>query len=395
MPTIKVPGFLFAGVHCGIKKGKKKDLALIFSEKPATAAALFTTNRVKAAPVLAGMKRIRRRLIQAVVVNSGNANACNGAKGFRDAETACRRVALKLGIDKGLVFPSSTGVIGVPLPMEKLMSGIDKAAALLSQATFGRAAEAIITTDRFPKTSMVKCRLGGRGVIVAGMAKGAGMIAPQMATMLAYILTDAAVASSSIKGIIRRSAEKSFHSVTVDGDMSTNDTVLCLANGSAGNRPVVRGSAGEKELERAITKIMKDLALQLVQDGEGGTKVAEIHVQGARSVAEAKRVAFSVANSKLVKTAFFGADPNVGRILVATGYSGVSVAPGKIDVSFDGVKFVRNGVVLASREGAAARVLKRRSFKVIIHLHQGRRAASVWTSDLSHRYVRINSAYRT
>jgi glutamate N-acetyltransferase/amino-acid N-acetyltransferase len=227
------------------------------------------------------------------------------------------------------------------------------------------------------------------------MAKGAGMIAPQMATMLAYILTDAAVASSSIKGIIRRSAEKSFHSVTVDGDMSTNDTVLCLANGSAGNRPVVRGSAGEKELERAITKIMKDLALQLVQDGEGGTKVAEIHVQGARSVAEAKRVAFSVANSKLVKTAFFGADPNVGRILVATGYSGVSVAPGKIDVSFDGVKFVRNGVVLASREGAAARVLKRRSFKVIIHLHQGRRAASVWTSDLSHRYVRINSAYRT
>ncbi|MFQ5852125.1 MAG: bifunctional glutamate N-acetyltransferase/amino-acid acetyltransferase ArgJ [Candidatus Binatia bacterium] len=403
---MRVPGFRFAGVTCGIKKSKKKDLALIFSERPATVAALFTTNRVKAAPVLVGMRRIRQGSAQAVVINSGNANACTGVRGIRDAEAICRQVAIRLGIDPKLVIPSSTGIIGVPLPVKNVRDGIEKAVALLSPLSFSQAAEAILTTDRFPKVSAVPCLLGGKKVVVAGMAKGAGMLAPRMtcppsrsasrrATMLAYILTDAAVEQSSLRDILLRSADRTFHSITVDGDTSTNDTILFLANGLAGNRPIVQGSREERTLEQGVSRITKELALKLVEDGEGATKVVEILVEGARSVAEAKKVAFAVANSKLVKTAFFGEDPNLGRIMAAIGYAGVPVEPDRIGVSLDGVKVVRRGVVLNTREREAALVLRRPSFRVGINLDQGKESASVWTSDLSHDYIRINSAYRT
>jgi len=395
MANIRIPGFKFAGVACGIKKSKKKDLALIFSERPATAAALFTTNRVKAAPVLVGMRRMRRGFIQAVVVNSGNANACTGAGGVRDAEMMCREVGARLGIDPGLVIPSSTGIIGVAMPMENISSGIEKAAAALSDDSFLHAAEAILTTDRFVKISSATCFLKGKKVVLAGMVKGAGMIAPKMATMLAYILTDAAIEPRALRVILRQSAEESFNSVTVDGDMSTNDTVLFLANGLAGNSPVRRGSQEEKIFTKTCQKVMKELAVKLVEDGEGGTKVVEVLVEGARSVAQAKRVAFTVANSKLVKTAFFGSDPNFGRIMAAIGYAGVPIHPGRIDVAFNGVTVVKRGVGMASREKKAARVLSRPSFRLKIHLHQGRKSASVWTSDLSYDYVRINSAYKT
>ena len=393
--SVRVPGFQFAGVACGIKKSKKKDLALIFSERPATAAALFTTNRVKAAPVLVGMRRMRRGFIQAVVVNSGNANACTGAGGVRDAEMMCREVGARLGIDPGLVIPSSTGIIGVAMPMENISSGIEKAAAALSDDSFLHAAEAILTTDRFVKISSATCSLKGKKVVLAGMVKGAGMIAPKMATMLAYILTDAAIEPRALRVILRQSAEESFNSVTVDGDMSTNDTVLFLANGLAGNSPVRRESKEEKIFTRTCQKVMKELAVKLVEDGEGATKVVKVLVEGARSVAQAKRVAFTVANSKLVKTAFFGSDPNFGRIMAAIGYAGVPIHPGRIDVAFNGVTVVKRGVGMASREKKAARVLSRPSFRLKIHLHQGEGSASVWTSDLSHEYVRINSAYKT
>lgn len=393
--TITVPGFKFAGVTCGIKKSKKKDLALIFSERPATAAALFTTNKVKAAPVLVGMRRMRRGFIQAVVVNSGNANACTGARGMRDAEMMCQEVGARLGIDPGLVLPSSTGIIGVAMPMENISSGIEKAAAALSDDSFLHAAEAILTTDRFVKISSASCSLKGKKVVLAGMVKGAGMIAPRMATMLAYILTDAAIEPRALRVILRQSAEESFNSVTVDGDMSTNDTVLFLANGFAGNSPVRRGSQEEKIFTKTCQKVMKDLAVKLVEDGEGSTKVVEVLVEGARSLAQAKRVAFTVANSKLVKTAFFGSDPNFGRIMAAIGYAGVPIRPERIDVAFNGVTVVKRGVGMASREKKAARVLSRPSFRLKIHLHQGEGSASVWTSDLSHEYVRINSAYKT
>ena len=393
--TIRVPGFKFAGVACGIKKSKKSDLALIFSERPATAAALFTSNRVKAAPILVGMRQMRQGKVQAVVVNSGNANACTGARGVRDAKAMCQVVSAHLGIDPRLVIPSSTGLIGVPLPMEKIKKGIENAAASLSTNSFSHAAEAILTTDRFLKISSTSCRLYGKRVILAGMVKGAGMIAPNMATMLAYILTDAAVESRCLRNILKRSAVETFNSITVDGDMSTNDTVLVLANGFARNPPVRSGTREEVALMAAVQMVMRELAIKLVEDGEGTTKVVEIRVEGAHSVAQARKVGMAVANSKLVKTAFFGADPNFGRIMVAIGYAGVPIQPERIDVSFDGVSVVRKGVGLSSSEAKAARVLRRPSFSVRINLHQGKESASIWTSDLSYEYVRINSAYKT
>lgn len=395
MKNITVPGFKFAGVACGIKKSGKKDLALIFSETPATAAALFTTNRVKAAPVIVGIKRIKQGRVRAVIINSGNANACTGPKGLRDAEGMCSEAGVRLRIDPGLVIPSSTGLIGVSLPMEKVRKGIERAAAILSPESFSRAAQAILTTDRFVKVASTTCRLKGKKVALAGMVKGAGMIAPNMATMLAYILTDAAVEVRCLRAILRRAAGETFNSVTVDGDTSTNDTVLFLANGVAGNIPVRQGSREEATLERAARKVMTVLAVKLVQDGEGATKVAEIRVEGSRSVAEAKKVAFAVANSQLVKTAFFGADPNFGRIMAAIGYAGVPIKPERIDVSFDSVTVVRNGAGINSNDREASRVLRRPSFRVRIRLHQGTKSASVRTSDLSYEYVRINSAYRT
>ncbi len=393
--AITIPGFLFSGVTCGLKKSKKKDLALIFSERPATAAALFTTNRVKAAPVLVGMRHLSQGRVQAVVVNSGIANACTGARGIRDAEEICREVALRLGIAPGLVLPSSTGVIGVSMPMDKIKKGIEKAVAGLSPASFAQAAEAILTTDRFTKVSSTSFLLGRKKVRVAGMVKGAGMIAPKMATMLAYILTDAAVDPGCLRAILRESTDETFNCITVDGDTSTNDTVLLLANGFAGNQPVRWGSGGEVTLMRAVKETMKGLAIKLVEDGEGTTKVVEVRVEGARSVADAKKISFAVANSKLVKTAFFGEDPNFGRIMAAIGYAGVPIKPDRIDVSFDGVTVVRRGAGASFKEREASRVLKRPSFKVRIRLGQGKKAASIWTSDLSHEYVRINSAYRT
>lgn len=395
MFQITVRGFKFAGVACGIKKSRKKDLALIVSERPAPAAALFTTSAVKSPAVLAGMKRLKGGKIQAVVVNSGNANACTGARGLRDAETMCREAARRLRIDPGLVLPSSTGLIGVPLPIEKIKTGIKRAARLVSADSFVEAATAICTTDRFVKIAARRCSLGGKRAVVAGMVKGAGMIAPNMATMLAYILTDAAVARDCLRAILKRAAGRTFNSVTVDGDMSTNDTVLFLANGASGNPAVRRGSREERVLGGAAEAVMKDLALKLVEDGEGGTKVVEIRVDGARSAAEARKIGFFVANSKLVKTAFFGEDPNFGRIMAAIGGAGVRIQEEKINVFFNDVGVVRRGVGLPGNERRAARVLKRPSFRVKIALNQGKGAASVWTSDLSHEYVRINSAYKT
>src|SRR3989338_7869609 len=319
--SVRVPGFQFAGVACGIKKSKKKDLALIFSERPATAAALFTTNRVKAAPVLVGMRRMRRGFIQAVVVNTGNANACTGARGVRDAEAMCRETANRLKIAPGLILPSSTGLIGVPLPMEKIKDGIRKAARILSTDSFAAAAEAILTTDRFVKIASRTCRLNGKRVVVAGMVNGAWMIAPNMATMLAYILTDAAVARDCLRAILKRSAGRTFNSVTVDGDMSTNDTVLFLANGASGNPPVRRGSREERALGEAAEAVMKDLALKLVEDGAGSTKVVEIRGEGARTAAAARKVGFFAATSKLVSP------PSSAKIRTSAGSWRPSAAP--------------------------------------------------------------------
>ena len=394
-PPRGVPGFRFAGVACGIKESGRKDLALIVSERPAAAAAVFTRNRIKSPSVTAGAQNVRRGRLQAVVVNSGNANACTGPGGLRDAEAMCAETAGHVGIDAGQVLPSSTGIIGVRLPMDKIRRGIADAAAALSADALQDAVQAIMTTDNGPKTAAASCRIGSRTVHVAGIAKGAGMIAPNMATMLCYVLTDAAVAPAALRPMLRRAADGTFHAITVDGDTSTNDTVLCLANGIAGNPRVTRGGEGEGVLERALTRVMKDLALKVVADGEGTTKLVEVRVDGARSVNEARKVAFTVANSKLVKTAFFGEDPNVGRFMMAIGNAGVPVVEETIDVALGGVRVVRRGLAVGTRESAAARVMQRPSFTVRISLGMGDAQTSVWTSDLGHEYVRINSDYRT
>ena len=391
----RVPGFQFAGVACGVKESRGKDLALIVSERPATAAALFTRNRVKSPSIVSGRRRVARGRIRAVVVNSGNANACTGRRGLRDAEAVCEEAARLLGVPASQVLPSSTGIIGVPLPLEKVKQGIAAAAPALSPDGLGDAAEAILTTDNGPKVAAARCRLGGRAVRVAGLAKGAGMIAPNMATMLCYVLTDAAVAAASLRPMLRRAADGSFHAITVDGDTSTNDTLLCMANGLAGNPEVTPGSADEATLERALTRVMKELALKVVADGEGATKLVEVRVDGARTAAHARKAAFAVANSQLVKTAFFGEDPNVGRLMMALGNAGAPVVEEAVDVALGGVKVVRRGVAVGAREEAAARVMQRPSFTVRISLGLGRARASVWTSDLGHEYVRINSDYRT
>ena len=391
----RVPGFRFAGVACGVKESGRKDLALIVSERPATAAALFTRNRVRSPSIVSGRRRVARGRIRAVVVNSGNANACTGRRGFRDAEAVCEEAARLLGVPASQVLPSSTGIIGAPLPLEKVKSGIAAAVPALSPDGLGDAAEAILTTDNGPKVAAARCRIGGRAVRVAGLAKGAGMIAPNMATMLCYVLTDAAVAAASLRPMLRRAADGSFHAITVDGDTSTNDTLLCMANGLAGNPEVTPGSADEETLERALTRVMKELALKVVADGEGATKLVEVRVDGARTAAHARKVAFAVANSQLVKTAFFGEDPNVGRIMMAVGNAGAPVVEEAVDVALGGVKVVRRGVAVGAREDAAARVMQRPSFTVRISLGLGDARASVWTSDLGHEYVRINSDYRT
>ena len=394
-PPSGVPGFRFAGLVCGIKESGRKDLALIVSERPAAAAAVFTKNRIKSPSVVSGRKRVARGLIQAVVANSGNANACTGPGGLRDSEATCADAAQHLGIDPQHVLPSSTGIIGVPLPMDKIKRGIADAAAALSPDRLQDAAEAIMTTDNAPKTAASQCRIGGRTVHVAGIAKGAGMIAPNMATMLCYVLTDADVAPAALRPMLRRAADSSFHAITVDGDTSTNDTLLVLANGVAGNPRITRGGEGEEVLERTLTRVMKELALKIVADSEGAKKVVEIRVDGARTVAEARKVAFTVANSKLVKTAFFGEDPNVGRFMMAVGNAGVPVVEETIDVALGGVTVVRRGVAVGTREAAAAKVMQRPSFVVRISLGMGNARTSVWTSDLGHEYVRINSDYRT
>ena len=394
-PPSGVPGFRFAGLACGIKESGRKDLALIVSERPATAAAIFTRNRIKSPTVVSGRTRVARGRLQAVVANSGNANACTGPGGLRDSEAMCVETARHLGMDARQVLPSSTGIIGVPLPMETIARGIAAAVAALAPDALQDAAEAIMTTDNGPKTAAASCRIGGRTVHVAGIAKGAGMIAPNMATMLCYVLTDADVAPAALRPMLRRAADETFHAITVDGDTSTNDTVLCLANGVAGNPRITRGGEGEDVLERALMRVMKELALKVVADGEGTKKLVEVRVDGARTVAEARRVAFTVANSKLVKTAFFGEDPNVGRLMMAVGNAGVPVVEETIDITLGGVRVVRRGVAVGTREAAATKVMQRPSFVVRISLGMGEARTSVWTSDLGHEYIRINSDYRT
>jgi glutamate N-acetyltransferase/amino-acid N-acetyltransferase len=391
-----IPGFMFSGISAGIKEGDERDLALFYSVRPATAAAVFTTNRVKAAPVLIDRARMRRGLCQAIIANSGNANACTGERGMRDARAMADAVAEALRIPRGLVLVSSTGVIGKPLPIDKILSRVPGLIDNLSSHALLDAAKAIMTTDRFPKVKMDRCSIGGREIRICGVAKGAGMIMPRMATMLCFVMTDAAIERASLQKALSDATELSFNRITVDGDTSTNDTVLALANGIAKNRPISRKSADYSRFRDLLTGVMLELAKMIVKDGEGATKLIEVKVEGARSEADAKKVALSVANSNLVKTAFFGGDANWGRIAAAIGRSGVPINAKAFDILLNHVPVVLGGVgTEGGAQEEAQQVLKLNTVTVTIRLHQGSVHTSIYTCDLTIDYVKINAHYRT
>ena len=392
----KVQGFLFSGISAGIKKDGKRDLGLIYSEVPAQVAGLFTTNAVKAAPVQLDRERIKKGLCQAIVVNSGNANACTGSRGLKDAQRISWLVAKQLGINERLVFPSSTGVIGSPLPIKKIEVRIPKLTDQLSPESWMSTVEAIMTTDTFPKVEVGTCRIKGKRVKLCGMVKGAGMIRPNLATMLSFLVTDANIQASLLQRMLEMTAEASYNRITVDGETSTNDTVLLLANGKAGHPCLNRMDRDAEVFQSMLSKVCRSLAESVVKDGEGATKFVEILIRGARSREEAKQAAYAVAHSPLVKTAFFGGDANWGRILCALGYSGVHIDPNRIDVFFDKAPIVKKGMGVGSPlEERAGRILKNKSFKVTVDLHQGKSQFSVLTTDLSLDYVKINASYRS
>jgi glutamate N-acetyltransferase/amino-acid N-acetyltransferase len=397
---IRVPGFRFAGVRCGLKESRKRDVAVIASDVPAAAAAAFTTNRVQAAPVLIGMQRVPAGRVQAVVVNSGNANAYTGRDGLAVAREMCALVARELGIDEALVIPSSTGRIGVPVPGDRVRRGVRDACRLLSPDGFYAALEGIMTTDAFPKFATAGVVIDGREITIAGMTKGAGMIAPRMtlphATNLTYVMTDAAAAPAALRRVLGVALPQSFNAIVVDGDTSTNDTLVLLANGVAGNRRLTPAARAFPEFCAAVTRVLTALARMVVKDGEGATKVVDIRVRGARTGRDAERIADTIARSPLCKAAFFGSDPYTGRIVCAMGYSGAVFDPHKVDVYFDDVQVVRRGEEIVDRvERRAAAVVRRPEFTLTIHLRDGNAVAYRITSDLSLDYVRFNSAYRT
>ncbi len=391
-----IQGFSFSAVEAAIKKPGRKDLALIYSEVPAVAAAVFTTSTVKAAPVLVSSEHIASGFAQALIVNSGNANACTGEQGMKVALETVHSVASALGIDSTAVQVCSTGVIGVQMPVERVQAAIPALVNGLTDGTLDDIAQAIMTTDTFPKMEVISCQVNGVQYSVAGIAKGAGMIMPNMATMLSFIITDAAVEPAFLKQTFRSAVDNSFNAITVDGDTSTNDTCLILANGMAGNSLITDGTEEGNSFAIILNNVLLSLAKQIVKDGEGATKFIEIKVSGAKNDLDAKRAAMAIANSSLVKTAFFGQDANWGRIFAAVGYSGAEVDQSLLSLSFDDVCMARNGIFAGEdAEARGTEVLKQKDITVTVDLGIGIGAATVYTSDLTHEYVSINADYRS
>jgi glutamate N-acetyltransferase / amino-acid N-acetyltransferase len=386
-------GYKAAGLACGIKKSGKKDLALILSDVPANAAAMFTTNKVKAAPVILSMDHIKGGRAQAIIANAGCANACTGAEGLEDARMMVRSVASLFNIPVKTVLVASTGTIGSRLPMKKIMEGVRSLQKKLSVSGGRDAAEAILTTDLSKKEIAVKLKAGGKTITIAGIAKGSGMIAPNMATMFAFITTDAFVSSGKLKKYLFEAVDNSFNMTVVDKDTSTNDCVFALANGMAGNRAF--NSKEEKEFKRALEFVCAYLAKEIARDGEGATKLMEVKVEGAKTRDEARSVAHSVAGSDLVKSAMFGEDPNFGRILAAVGYSGADVRPDLINVFIGETQVAKNGCAIPFNVNVARKHLKGKEISVNIMLGQGTHMATAWGCDLTYDYVKINAEYHT
>jgi glutamate N-acetyltransferase/amino-acid N-acetyltransferase len=396
-----VPGFRASGVTCGLKKGDELDLALIAAEGPCTAAAMFTKNRVRAAPVLYDQRIIQAgNPVQAVVINSGCANACTGEQGLRDARRMAEMTADRLGLLPDAVLVMSTGVIGQLLPMDKVAAGIELACQELSHSGGGDAARAIMTTDTRPKEAATKVEIAGETVTIAGMCKGAGMIHPDMATMLAVLVTDAAIERDVLQHALRATVERTFNMVTVDGDTSTNDTVLLLANGQAEN-PVLSDvtSSAYRVFENGLLAVSTALAQGIARDGEGASKFITVQVTGAANWGEAKQVAKSIASSTLVKTAVYGEDANWGRVVCAAGYSGVQIEPERLSLwmenRLDSLHLVRRGEPFEIDETRASAILAETEVTFRLELGEGSESATAWTCDLTHAYVDVNAHYRT
>ncbi|KAE9637331.1 MAG: argJ [Defluviitaleaceae bacterium] len=394
-------GFKAAGNYIGIKK-KRKDLAIVYSEFPAKAAATFTTNVVKAAPVLWNQQIINEKgNIQAIVVNSGNANACTGEQGMIDAQQMAQTMADCLGLKKEEVLVASTGVIGVPLPMNVICPGIEKTALKLSvsREAAKEAAQAIMTTDTFSKEIAVTFELDGKMITIGGMAKGSGMIHPNMATMLSFITTDINISRELLDKALKESIVDSYNMISVDGDTSTNDMVVALANGAAENVLIDTENEDYEQFKTAFHFVNTYLAQQIVRDGEGAGKFIEVNVKGAKSKCDARTLAKSIITSNLVKTAFFGEDANWGRILCAMGYSGVTFDTSKVTIQFasqsGNITVMKNGTPLMFDEDYAYQILHEKDIKVIALLEEGSEEATAWGCDLSYEYVRINGEYRT
>jgi len=387
-------GFRAAGVRCGIKQ-KGLDLMLLVSDVPAVAAGVFTTNAVKSAPVLVSKYRIRSGIAQAIIANSGNANCCTGRKGMDDAKQMAQFVASAIQLEDDKVLVASTGVIGKHLPMERIKSGVAEAVAALSTDGGSSAAEAIMTTDTRPKEFSSQVEIGGVTVRIGAMCKGVGMLAPNMATMLAFITTDANITASALQQCLKAAADESFNCITVDGDMSTNDSVFILANGLAGN-PVISGPGENMDkFQAALISVTVHLAREIARDGEGATKLVEIRVNGADTIEDARKVALTIANSPLVKTAVFGQDPNWGRVLAAAGRSGVGMDPDRAELYFGQVKIFERGEPTPVSEEDARAPMMEDELTITLNLNQGNSSAKIWTCDLSYDYVKINAEYHT
>jgi glutamate N-acetyltransferase/amino-acid N-acetyltransferase len=391
---VRVPGFRFAGVRAGLKT-HGRDVALIALDTPGTAAGVLTTNRVPAAPVVVTRDRLRPGAVSAVLIHAGNANACTGVTGRRTVEVSTALAADLLGAPAAGVLACATGRIGVPVPDRRLLAGVRAAHAALGRDGFPDAAQAITTTDAFPKTAVRRVRVGGRDVTVAAMGKGAGMIAPEMATLLVFVCTDARIAPAVARRMLRQGVAGTFNAASVDGDMSTNDTVLLLASGAAGNAPVRPGTRAYRALAGAVTNVLEELARLVVLDGEGASRLVEVLVTGARTDREAGRVARAIATSTLCKAAFAGGDPNWGRFVCAAGTARVPLDAGRIDVTIEGVAVSRRGRPLPGVLGRARRRMRRREFRVELALGQGSGRARMLTSDLTVAYVHFNAAYTT
>jgi glutamate N-acetyltransferase/amino-acid N-acetyltransferase len=394
MSIVPCPGFRAAGVAAGIKKNQRKDLGLIVCDGPASVAGVFTRNRVQAAPVLLDRERVGLGVCRAVIVNSGNANCCTGADGYRNAVHMARTAAAGLGVPEEQVLVASTGVIGEPLPVVRIEQALPALLAALSAEGVPDFAEAIMTTDRVPKMVSRQVAIDGRWVTLTGVAKGAGMIRPDVATMLCFLMTDARVPAEILRDGLAAGAARSFNRITVDGDTSTNDTILILAGGRSG---VGLERAGAREaFQTALDEVMLALAKWVVKDAEGSNKLVEIRVVGAAADADARAVADTIAHSPLVKTALFGEDANWGRILAAAGRSGAALDPGRVDIFIGPVQMVSQGIGCGKEvEAAATRVLKTDEFSITIDLHLGSGQAAVYTCDLSIDYVKINADYRS